>query len=83
VLPAVGSMIVPPGLSSPVALGALDHADADAVLHREARIEQLELHEDVRVVGPGCCAAQHRRVADEIEDVVDGRGLGAVKRRGS
>ena len=45
------------GLQQTVALRALDHADADAVLHREAGIEELDLHEDVGVVRRRGCGA--------------------------
>ena len=58
--------------------GALDHAHADAVLDREAGVEHLELDVDLRAAGIGDAAElEHRRIADEIEDVVDGAGGGA------
>ena len=49
VLPRVGSMMVPPGLSRPGALGRLDHRQPDAVLDRAAGVEHLELREDERL----------------------------------
>ena len=49
VLPEVGSMMVPPGLSRPVPLGRLDHRQPDAVLDRAARVEHLELGEQQRL----------------------------------
>ena len=49
VLPLVGSMMVPPGLEQARPLGRLDHRQADAVLHRTARIEHLELREQERL----------------------------------
>ena len=73
-LPDVGSMIVPPGLSRPVPLGRLDHRQPDAVLDRAARVEHLELGEDQRLaVGRAEVAGDagepdERRVADEVED---------------
>ena len=42
-LPDVGSTMVPPGPQLPVALGRLDHPHADAVLHRAAGVQVLEL----------------------------------------
>ena len=44
VLPDVAStIVVRPGSMQPVALGGLDHRDADAVLDRPAGVEGLEL----------------------------------------
>jgi hypothetical protein len=65
------------GLQQAVAFRALDHADADAILHRESGIEDLHLAEDVGVrAAADAMQTQHRRVADEIEDGVDGAGSG-------
>ena len=44
-LPAVASMIVPPGREPALPLGLLDHRDADAVLDAPARVDRLELHQ--------------------------------------
>ena len=68
-------MMVPPGLSSPCALGVLDHLHGHAVLDRVAGVERLDLDEHVRLdhalgdaVDP-----HHRRVADGVQDrVADG-----------
>ena len=48
VLPAVASMIVPPGCSQPAALGLFDHRHADAVLDAAAGIERLEFDQHLR-----------------------------------
>ena len=78
-LPEVGSTIVPPGCSSPDGLGGLDHPGGDAVLHRAAGVEVLDLGQHQRpgrasarrrgsVEGPG--EPQQRGVADQVEERV-------------
>jgi hypothetical protein len=52
VLPEVGSMMVPPGCSAPLALGVLDHGQRDAVLDRAAGIAALGLDPDLLAPGP-------------------------------
>ena len=47
VLPLVGSTIVAAGLERPVALGGVDHRDPDPVLDRAARVQVLELGDDL------------------------------------
>ena len=50
VLPDVAStIVVRPGLDPPLGLGRLDHRDADAVLDDAARVERLELAEQLDV----------------------------------
>ena len=73
-LPLVGSMIVPPGLSRPAALGGLDHRQPDPILDRAARVQHLELGEEQRLALDRPEVAGHpgepheRRPPDEIED---------------
>ena len=68
-LPEVGSTIVPPGFSFPLALGLFDQLDPDPVLHRAAGADVLELREDGRrVLGNDALEPRERRVADEVED---------------
>ena len=59
----------PAGTEAPVALGGLDHRDADAVLVGAAGVEELELCEQRR---PRLLAERDqpddRRAADEVED---------------
>ena len=53
----------------PLALGRLDHADPDAVLHAPARVHVLELGEQRRAeLAPDALEAHERRVPDEVED---------------
>ena len=67
-LPEVGSTIVPPGLSLPVALGRLDHREPDPVLVRAARVHELELGEDdAGHVLRDAVEPDDRRVADEVD----------------
>ena len=75
-LPEVGSTIVPPGLQLPLALGRLDHRQADPVLHRAARVQVLELREHLarRPRGESFVEADDRRRADELEEVGIVRG---------
>ena len=74
VLPAVASMIVPPGCSQPAPLGLLDHGHADAVLDAAAGIERLELDQDrgrTRPVASRCSGIKGvRPIADRIEGVI-------------
>ena len=70
-LPAVASMIVPPGPQPAPALGLLDHGHADAVLDAAAGIERLELDQHPR----GHTLAQpmqrdQRRPTDRVEDAL-------------
>ena len=73
VLPLVGSMIVPPGFSSPAALSGLDHRQTDAVLDRPTGIEHLHLGEEQRLPLDGTEVTRDPadpdewRVADQIE----------------
>ena len=68
VLPLVGSTIVPPGCSSPLCLGRLDHAQGDAVLHRPAGVEVLDLRQDGGLDALGDAVELHQRgVADEAD----------------
>ena len=53
------------GRSRPIALGAFDHGQRDAVLDAAARIEELRLGEDGLAL-----EADQRRAADQIENVV-------------
>ena len=56
-------------MQSPFPLRGLDHRQADAVLDAAARVVRLELAPHLGVLGPGQTAqANHRRVADQIED---------------
>ena len=74
-LPDVGSTIVPPGLSFPSRLGALDHREADAVLHGAAGVQVLELREQLRLHAAADSVEPHdRRVPDELEDGSGSRG---------
>ena len=61
----------PARLDAPLGLGRLDHRDADAVLHRAAGIEGLELAVDldVEILREEPREADHRRVADVRGDV--------------
>ena len=70
-LPDVPSMIVPPGFSRPGPLGVLDHPDRHPVLDRVAGIERLDLgqHGGVDDAAGDAVDADHRRVADGVEDV--------------
>ena len=72
-LPLVGSTMVPPGLSRPVALGGLDHAQGDAVFDRAAGVEVLDLGEHrarhARVLDDGA-ELDEGGVADEVGDVL-------------
>ena len=68
-LPEVGSTIVPPGPSLPVALGGLDHAQADPVLVRAARVQVLELGEQrAAELRAELLEPDDRRPADEVEE---------------
>src|SRR4029079_6760997 len=70
-------------LQQSVAFGARDHADADAVLDRASRVEELQLRKNLGVLrSRDVPQAQHRRVADEIENVVDGLTERAGQTRG-
>ena len=75
-LPEVGSTIVPPGFELPVALGRLDHRQADPVLHRAARVQVLELREQLGAAGRRDPVEPHdRRRTDEVEDVGYSRAI--------
>ena len=62
VLPLVGSMIVVPSLDQPLGLQGLDHRDADAVLDRAQRVEELQLGDAPR---PWASAGREPRQAHE------------------
>ena len=68
-LPAVASMIVPPGLQVAASLGLLDHREPDAVLDRARRVLQLELEEELARPGVELPELEHRRPADHLEHV--------------
>ncbi len=56
-------------LELPLALGLLDHREADPVLDRAARVEELELGEDPRVARRRePLEPDDRRAADEVEE---------------
>ena len=62
-----------PGLDQAVALGRLDHREADAVLHAAGGVLALELRDDLRPLGRPCghaVQAHQRRAADQLGDVV-------------
>ena len=59
------------GLELPVALGGLDERHGDAVLDRSARVERLDLGDDLRgQAGAKARQPDERRVADGVEDRV-------------
>src|SRR5205814_10396015 len=59
----------PAGPEPALPLGSLDHREADAVLHRAARVEILELRHDARAAGRGEPLEPHDRgVSHELED---------------
>ena len=69
-LPEVGSTIVPPGAQATVLLRRFDHRHPDAVLHGPARIQELELREELaRDVAPETVEPNDRGASDELEDV--------------
>ncbi len=84
VLPLVGSTTTPPGPRQTLALGLLDHREADPVLHRAAGVGALELAEHAASRGVAFDASDldERCVADELEDVlVDRRVIGQGRKR--
>ena len=56
-------------LDDPLGLGGLDHRDADPVLDRSARVEHLELGEQLDALGRDPRQLHHRRAADVIGNV--------------
>ena len=80
VFPDVGSTsVVLPGAMSPLALGVLDHAAADPVLDRRARLHDLELGRDAAREAVGdAVEVDHGRVADQV-----GHGLGDALGQGA
>ena len=59
-----------------VLLQPFDHAHADAILDRAARIQELALAVDLdRQLGTDAVEPDHRRVADHLQDVVVDHGL--------
>jgi hypothetical protein len=57
-------------LDLPLALGGLNHGDADAVLHAPSRVPHLELGRDRRLgTVEHAVEPDERRVADELRDV--------------
>ena len=75
-MPAVASTIVPPGCRLSVALGGLDHRQADAILDRAAGVLAFELGEQPAGAGIEMGQLDHRRVADEVEGGADEPGCG-------
>jgi len=65
------------GLQQPLALGGLDHRQADAVLDRAARVLGFELEEELAGAGVQPLHRQQRRVADEVEHGGPGLQRGA------
>ena len=64
----------PSGLQQPFALGRLDHPEPDAILHRAARVQHLQLREDRGLDAPGHGSQAHqRRVAHRIEERIEHR----------
>ena len=74
-------MIVPPGFSLPGALRVLDHPHGHPVLDRVAGVEGFELDQDVGVddTARDVVHADHRRVADGVEDRVADLPAGRVR----
>ena len=73
VLPEVGSTMVPPRRNRPSALGRLDHGQGGSVLDAAARVQELELGEQLRrQVPPDAVQAHQRRVADQLEQRAGG-----------
>ena len=73
VLPDVGSTIVPPGLQPAVRLRRLDHGEGRPVLHAAARVEVLELGQEMAGQVPTDAVHAHQRgVADQIDERVGG-----------
>src|SRR5206468_1915212 len=72
----------PAGGQYAVALSRLDHPERDPVLHAPARIEELELREDLTIkVAADPVETHERRVADEIDERVEDLHHGARVRR--
>ena len=70
-LPDVGSTIVPPGSQQAVALGGVDHGDRDPVLHAAARVDELDLGEEVALeVAPDPAEPHQWGVAHQVEQRV-------------
>ena len=66
VLPEVASTTVWPGLSSAAALGVLDDAEREAILHRAAGVGRLELDVHLDVRGREPVDADDRRAPDGL-----------------
>ncbi len=61
-----------PGLQQALAFRSLDHADADAVLHRSAGVEHLQLREDGGPYASRDAIQPHQRgVAHGVEERVE------------
>ena len=59
------------GCQLPALLGALDHLQRRARLHRAAHVHRLELHEHLGVVGPGHAPQPHeRRASHSFQNVI-------------
>ncbi len=73
----------PARLELPVALGRLDHREADAVLDRAARVEVLELGEDARADPPARSGRAGRSVCSPTRSRTVGysRAIGGSVRR--
>ena len=71
-LPLVASTTTPPGFERAALLRRLDDGEADAVLHRAARVQVLGLAVDGRADAAGHAVEAHEgRPADGFQDVVE------------
>ena len=59
-------------LQAAVALGGVDHREADAVLDGAAGVLAFEFHEQPARASVEMCELDHRRVADEVEGGFEG-----------
>ena len=58
------------GLDASVALGGVDHAEADAILDRATRIVAFELEEQLAAAGVEALGLDDRGIADQFEDAL-------------
>ena len=71
VFPEVGSTIVSPGSDRTGGLGLLDHHHGRPILDAAARVEVLELGQQVaREIAPDMVEADERGVSDQVEHAV-------------
>ena len=71
VLPDVGSTMVLPASEQSLVLRRVDHGQGGAVLDASARVEVLELGQEMAAkMSPGSVEAHQGCVADEIDQVV-------------